>query len=51
MLSVFAVPQCGASDEGFKYHGVFLKHVADVGGSGGEDYRFHFVDGEIVADR
>src|SRR5258707_4406980 len=42
-----------ASDERFKDHGVFLKHVADVGGSSGigEHCRFQVVDGEIVADR
>src|SRR5258707_15459719 len=38
------------SDEGFKDHGVSLKHVADVGGPGGrgEGFRFQILVGEVV---
>src|SRR5260370_16459802 len=42
-----------ASDEGFKDHGVSLKHVADVGGPAriAEDFRFQLIDGQVVAER
>src|SRR5258708_13529146 len=42
-----------ARDEGFKDHGVSLKHVADVDSPPaiGEDCRFQIIDGQVVADR
>jgi hypothetical protein len=41
-----------AGDDGFKNHGFFLKHVADIGGSGriGKHCGFEIVCGEVVTN-